>query len=233
MKRRVCIAFLVSAGLHAQSTLSNCVSTPPRAIDDHRDVLPGFLDFDPGKESQECIWVSRSRQPSVVSARGLAHQSPKAARKEFDLGVRDSRKGRIDGALKHLIEAVRLDPDLIEAHAQLGMVYARTGQPLLALDHFKRALALEPNSATLHSNAAAALIALHRGDEAERAARRAVQLAPGSAEANYVLGLALLQERKITPEVVTCLELASTKYPTARETLDLIRVYLARADQDR
>jgi hypothetical protein len=52
------------------------------------------------------------------------------------------------------------------------------------------------------SEEAAALAMLNRWAEAEMAARRAVQLDPRSTAAQYMVGLAMLMQDKVTPEVV-------------------------------
>jgi tetratricopeptide (TPR) repeat protein len=88
----------------------------------------------------------------------------------------------------------------VEAQAELGAVYAKTGQPVLALELFQDALAAEPNWALLQSNAAVVLLMLNRSAEAENAARRAVRLDAASVEANYILGIAMLMQGRTTAE---------------------------------
>jgi tetratricopeptide (TPR) repeat protein len=90
----------------------------------------------------------------------------------------------------------------------LGVLYAKTDRPEEALDQYERALELEPNLAVLHSNKAAALVMLGRWEEAEQAGRRAVQLDPGSIDGNYMLGIAMMNQGKITPETAAHLAIA-------------------------
>jgi hypothetical protein len=50
-----------------------------------------------------------------VSARVLAHKPSKAAAKALKQGVQAWDRGQYDQALRYLTEAVRLDPDSVEA----------------------------------------------------------------------------------------------------------------------
>jgi predicted Zn-dependent protease len=65
------------------------------------------------------------------------------------------------------------------------------------------------------SNKAAALVMLSRWEEAEQAARRAIQLDPGSIDANYMLGIAMMKQGKITPETAAHLAIAAKTHPRA------------------
>jgi tetratricopeptide (TPR) repeat protein len=122
----------------------------------------------------------------------------------------------------HLAEAARLDPNYLEAQAQLGVVYVQTGRASEALDCFERALAIEPNSAALNITKAGALLMLGRSQEAEQAARRALQLAPASIEASYILGMALFDQGQ-TARAVEQLAVAAEKFPHAGEVLRSIQ----------
>lgn len=57
---------------------------------------------------------------------------------------------------------------------------------------------------------------LNRWAEAEMAARRAVQLDPSSTAAQYMVGLAMLMQDKVTPEVVEHLASAAKTYAKAK-----------------
>jgi Flp pilus assembly protein TadD len=55
-----------------------------------------------------------------------------------------SRQGRLDEAIRHFYEALRLDPDFSGAHNNLGIARARSGVLEGAADHFKAALRIDP-----------------------------------------------------------------------------------------
>jgi tetratricopeptide (TPR) repeat protein len=159
--------------------------------------------------------------------RTLAHKHSKAADRAFDRAGRAWKKGQSEQALRYLSDAVILDPDFVEARLDLGTIYAKADRPEEALDQYERALKLEPNLALLHSNEAAAFVMLSRWKEAERAARRALQLDPKSIDASYMLGIAMMKQGKITSETAAHLAIAATKHPRARAYLAKVQMALA------
>lgn len=62
----------------------------------------------------------------------------------------------------------RMHPDSISAHANLGGIYASTGQFEKAFGEYREALQLDPGRATSQANLALACLALNRVDEAEQ-----------------------------------------------------------------
>jgi tetratricopeptide (TPR) repeat protein len=163
----------------------------------------------------------------VVSIRQFAHKPPKAAVKEYELGMRDLRYGQRSEAMQHFRAALLRDPNYAEANAHVAELYLQVGEPSLALSHLNRALATYPNSQPLQSNKAWALLSLKRPEEAEQAARRAVDLAPGLVTAHYLLAVALLQQNRATPETVKHLEIAIGEYPELLEGLAWARERVA------
>ncbi len=104
------------------------------------------------------------------------------------------RKGQQTEAIEHLTTAVSWDPSYLEARAELGVLYARTGEIAKALEQFERGSELEPNSGALHFNQAWALLSLGRASEAEREARRALAFNPQQVNAQRLLALALFAQ---------------------------------------
>jgi tetratricopeptide (TPR) repeat protein len=75
--------------------------------------------------------------PAFTKSPGLAAQGRK------NLGTSLERLGEQDGAVEQYREALRLNPDLPEAHIALGVHYVRIGQYETALDHLDRAIFAE------------------------------------------------------------------------------------------
>ena len=81
--------------------------------------------------------------------------------------------------------ALRLDPNLAEAHSQLGRVKLNYDWDWMGADaSFKRALELEPGNASAFRNAGVLAATLGRFDEAAELTRRAIELDPLN-PANY------------------------------------------------
>ena len=226
---------VMSGALQAQGLQQPPPGSPMQAPDPGQLDTPHSRDpFDqdatacPGTKDPACgpnILASPPR--GGISARTLAHKPSKAAVEAFNRAAQAWNKGQNDQALLYLGEAVRLDPGFVEARTNLGALYAKTNRPKEALDEYEQALALEPNLAILHSNKAAALVMLSRWEEAEQAGRRAVQLDPKSIDGNYMLGIALMKQGKITPETAARLAMEVKKHPRAGAFLAEVQAELA------
>jgi tetratricopeptide (TPR) repeat protein len=107
------------------------------------------------------------------------------------LGARLLEAGRIDEAIVHLEEAVRLAPHQAEGHNNLGHALQLQGRVAEAVPHFRRAVEVAPASDLVHLNLGNALDAAGEIDEAIRHFREAIALNPGAAEAHNNLGVAL------------------------------------------
>jgi tetratricopeptide (TPR) repeat protein len=204
--------------LRGQSIEQN-VPVRPHEVENMNDLS------DWGGDGAETL--SRPMPSGAVSIRQLAHKPSKAAVKEFEMGMRNLRAGQRSEAMQHFRAALLKDPNYAEANGHVGELYLQVGEPSLALSHLNRALAAYPNSQPLQSNKAWALLSLKRPDEAEQAARRAVDLAPGFVTAHYLLAVALLQQSRATPETVKHLEIAIGEYPELREGLAWARERIA------
>ncbi|HET6670805.1 MAG TPA: tetratricopeptide repeat protein [Pyrinomonadaceae bacterium] len=112
------------------------------------------------------------------------------------------RNDEDDEALKAFQQAVKLDPELAEAHFRLGLTYDALGQEQEAEDAYKKAvetykkyLAIEGNldEAEAHYNLGQTYNGLHLYTEAVREYRQAIKTKPDDAAIHYDLGLALMR----------------------------------------
>jgi tetratricopeptide (TPR) repeat protein len=155
----------------------------------------------------------------TVSARTLRYKPEHAARKEFDAGVRSERKGLPEEAAEHFAEAVRISPGYVDALQALGLLQAAKGETSQSLDTFLKASELEPDSDALRFNVALTLARLDRMSEAESYARQVVRNAPWFVDGQYLLGIALVMQHKLTSEAANALRRAAGQFPDAREAL--------------
>jgi tetratricopeptide (TPR) repeat protein len=83
---------------------------------------------------------------------------PRAAKKEFELGMREQRDGKCDMRLTHLKKAVALYPRYGEAFTEIARCYLVMNEMAAAEDAFKSAIPFSPgvyasvNLATLYTN---------------------------------------------------------------------------------
>ena len=99
-------------------------------------------------------------------------------------------------AVKAFEEAIRLQPDLAEAHLRLGMAYAALERKPEADDSYRKAIELykkliqsNPKDADSFFNLGEAHSFLHQDEEAARNYRQATRLRPDDEEAFYQLGM--------------------------------------------
>lgn len=97
-------------------------------------------------------------------------------------------------ALRHLQEALRLAPGIVEIRNSLGAAYARMGREDEAAAHYREALRLRPGYADARTNLGALLARRGEFDEAERLFREALASAPGSADAHVNLAHVLMRK---------------------------------------
>jgi Flp pilus assembly protein TadD len=155
----------------------------------------------------------------TVSLAVLEHKIPAKAQKEMQLAMRADKKKDTGGAITHLQKAIELDPQYMQAHNDLGIKYVQTGKNDLAVAEFRKALDMDPHNPGLQANVAAALMGVHQPAEAEKAARRSVEMNGANARAHYILALAILEQGTFTPEVEKNLRQAAAEMPRAHFVL--------------
>jgi tetratricopeptide (TPR) repeat protein len=96
--------------------------------------------------------------------------------------------GRVDEAIKHLREALRLHEGSAPTHYNLGIALSLQRKFDGALAEFRRAIALDPGHAEAHNNAGAMLHVAGKLDDAAVHYRRALELRPDNLDARSNLG---------------------------------------------
>jgi len=128
-------------------------------------------------------WCSRWRSPEhvwglvfaslvlvAVAASGCAGTVTEAntanARIHHDIGVSNLGRGELREALRELLIAADLDPDLPQTHNALGIVFHALDKSKEALAHYERAIELRPDFSEAHNNLGVLLIDLGRYSDA-------------------------------------------------------------------
>ncbi len=104
---------------------------------------------------------------------------------------------RLDDAIIHYRDALRLNAGFAEAHCNLGAAMQERGWPAEAVDHLRCALSIDPRYAKAHYNMGNALQALGKIEDAIASYRRALDIEPRFAKAHNNLGTALLAAGRI------------------------------------
>ena len=110
-------------------------------------------------------------------------------------------KGRIDEAIEHYQEAVRIKPKYARAHSNLGSVLHEQGQIDEAIKHYQEALRVKPDYVKVHNNLGMALQGQGQIDDAIKHYKEAVRIRPDYVEAHTNLGNALQEKGQINAAI--------------------------------
>jgi tetratricopeptide (TPR) repeat protein len=108
--------------------------------------------------------------------RATLADNPDAWLAHFNLAEILVRQGRLDEAMTHYREQLRLLPDSTEARGNLAYVLLKAGHTDDAIAEFRQLLSIDPDSAEGHGNLSTALLREGRVDEAIAHAQQAVAL---------------------------------------------------------
>jgi tetratricopeptide (TPR) repeat protein len=103
------------------------------------------------------------------------------------------------------LTALRLNPNYVDAHNNLGVVLYQQGKTEEAIFHFREALRLHPGSASAHNNLGGVLMNQGKTDEALMHLRQALELNPNYVDAHNNLGMAFARQGRLA-EAVKCFE---------------------------
>ncbi len=111
-------------------------------------------------------------------------------------GLEHQKAGRLEEAARIYADALRRDPDDIDALHLSGMLALQQGQARVAEQRIRRAIGLAPRVAMFHVSLATVLRSAGRIEEAIHSYRRALELDPSDAFAAVNLGMALQSQRR-------------------------------------
>jgi tetratricopeptide (TPR) repeat protein len=152
-----------------------------------------------------CFRKSRPDQASTDAPLGGVSTSEgnrSEARILLDKGKELYRNDEDTQAIEAFQQAIKLDPELAEAHFRLGLSYDAVGQEQeaeeaykKAVEAYKRYFEVDENGkdAEAHYNLGQTYAGLHVYGEAVREYRQAARLKPDDASIYYDLGLALMR----------------------------------------
>ena len=202
----------------------------PRHLD--RDLHGPRIDLDYGflYSIPSALEGGRSSDPAsgAISTLTLRHKIPKSARRAFDRAAKCSSRRNYQAAAAELEKAVTIDPDFVEARANLGAQYVRLGRINDAGRELQRVLERDSNIAEVHTNLVLVFLQQNNDRLAVTHGRIAVTLAPSSCPAHFNLGLALGRSPSTLPESLEQLRIAAQRLPAARLELTRLEMLLSR-----
>ncbi len=145
-------------------------------------------------------------------------------------GYKLTQAKNYDAALVHLQEAVRLDPDNLNARILLGDLLLKQHKTEQALIHYQAADKFKPNTAAIIYRLAQTEKALDHLDAAFELAQRLVSLAPKSAEAYSFLGDIFCAQHDISNAIASYKKALSCDPSYTRIYKSLGNAYLANGE---
>jgi tetratricopeptide (TPR) repeat protein len=130
---------------------------------------------------------------SVLSAVSASRTDPRALLKN---GIALAESGDLDAAIAAHEAALKADPSLIQAHANLINLYGRARNWPKAEEHYRAAIALGLDAADAHYDYGVILGLQHKDDLAEEAYRRSLAANPLHVQARNNLGQILERRRE-------------------------------------
>jgi len=221
------LAFSLASNLHAQSK-GNPASEP--GIDaslTSRDATDPFAALRSRLESNPAPSPSHAVNPVPVSQLRI----PSKALKEFESSQKAFHSGDLRASVEHLQKALRIFPDFIQAHLDLGLGFIQLGEYQKALTEHETALALDPRNAQAHQDLSFTLLLLNRNQEAEAEARQSLDLDSQPVASHYMLGRALIAQGHATPEAIEMLRQSENVFPNASLVLAQIHFAAGQTDQ--
>jgi len=100
-----------------------------------------------------------------------------------NLGIALARLGKLQEAVGHWEQVLRIKPDYAEAHCNLGTALEQTGKIEEAIAHYEQALRIKPDFADAHNNLGLALSRIGKIQEAIGHYEQALRSKPDYAEA--------------------------------------------------
>jgi tetratricopeptide (TPR) repeat protein len=137
------------------------------------------------------------------------------ARAHMERGIAAWKAGKLAEAISEHEDAVRLQPALAQAHANLIVLYGHEKNTASAEAHYRSVVALNSNLGEAHYNYGVLLMDQHREDDAIVAFRNALAVNPHNAPAHGNLGL-LLEMRQDVSGAEREYHLAVQDDPTSR-----------------
>jgi tetratricopeptide (TPR) repeat protein len=121
-------------------------------------------------------------------------KSPQKARPHFMVGNALKRKGRLDEAMDHYYQALRISPFYAKAHNNLGVALFEKGRFSEAVDHYLKALRIKPDYVDVHNNLGNTFFKQGRIDEAIEQYNKALRVQPNNSQFRMNLSRVLAQK---------------------------------------
>jgi protein O-GlcNAc transferase len=145
------------------------------------------------------LLAKNSFAEAISFYQGVLRLNPGNPRAWCGLGAAQRQSGKLDDARGSYERALEIDPDYPHALTNMGEWWLVKGEPKKALEYFDRVLQRDPRFYEALANRVVALFESDRVEDAEQAAREAIEFYPDSAPLHVNLGNVLLHTGRGRP----------------------------------
>jgi tetratricopeptide (TPR) repeat protein len=111
-----------------------------------------------------------------------------------NLGYTLEKQGYADRAMAHLVQALKIRPDFVEARYQMGLILGRVQGPAEAVAQYREVIRLDPNWSPPRLELAKALTRLGQKEDAIIQLFAVVRLTPADPDAHSLLAMLLARQ---------------------------------------
>ncbi|MCA9804858.1 MAG: tetratricopeptide repeat protein [Cyanobacteria bacterium HKST-UBA02] len=146
--------------------------------------------LDQEQEPEQAQAQEPDQEQAPAQAAAPAEETPKDAVACYNRAIKLHLSGKLDQAIEEYGMALQANPELGQAHCNLGLIYNQQHRYDEAIAEFRKALAINPQDAITYNGIGAALRAKNDLDGAIKNWQTAISLKDDLATAHYNLGAA-------------------------------------------
>jgi len=128
---------------------------------------------------------------------GAIRELNAGAQEHLRRGISLEVAGQIAESIAEHEKALEINPQLIQAHVNLIILYGKLGQAEKAEKHYRAAIEINPNQAESHYNYGVLLVGQEKYREAAEAFKKALEINPYYAEAHHNYGSMVEREGRL------------------------------------
>ena len=135
----------------------------------------------------------------------------------FILAVKNHQQNKTDVAQKLYNQVLKINPNHVDAHNNLGVIFKNLGENQKAIECYEKAIAINPNYSNAHNNLGVILKKLGENQKAIECYEKAIAINPNHVDAHNNLGV-IFNELGKNQKAKDCYEKAIAINPNHIET---------------
>ena len=173
------------AGLNSIGYVGSARVKEDFAVDQNKDDPKDLVNFHVLYGHLQALQGREELDEAATLCRSMLQRRPGFALGHLAMGEIATAQGDVETARTHLLRAVEIDPDYLNARYNLANLYQSKGQLTEAVSQYLKTLEIDPGYAKAHNNLAEILRTQGKLDDAIQHYRLATQAEPGQAQAHY------------------------------------------------